>query len=202
MNYEPNTIRWSKGAFILHDADAKEPKMLMRVIGYTRAGLCKTKYVESDQPRKAYENDLQYLHDPACFNLEYWSGYPVLVSEPKACPICGSTDIDTDRMPEDDECDEALAHQCGIHEVWNNLWEDYPEFLYNYAEMHCENEDCGAVIAYGERGYYDRQRNNYTHKKPSPLDYPGTEENAKAKAESERKAQEAASQQRLFGNAP
>jgi hypothetical protein len=102
-------------------------------------------------------------------------------------------------MPEDDEVDTELARACGIHETWNFLEEDYPEFQYNYAEMHCWNEDCGAVIGYGERGYYNRKTNFYDHKKPSPLDYPGTPEHAKAKAEAERRAQEAAGQQRLFG---
>ena len=34
--YPPNTKRWQKGDLVLHDADAKEARMLMRVIAATR----------------------------------------------------------------------------------------------------------------------------------------------------------------------
>lgn len=65
MNYPPNTQRWRKDDLVLHDADAKEPKMLMRVIGYTRDDdLCKTQYVFPYHKRTIYKNDLKYLHDP------------------------------------------------------------------------------------------------------------------------------------------
>lgn len=197
MNYEPNTKRWGEGSLVLHDADVKEAKMLMRVIGYTREGLCAVEYIEPSQPRTVYENDIKYLHDPRQW-LEYWNGYPVLATEPKVCPICDSAEIDVNRMPEDDEFDEALARQCGLTGEWSEIWDQHPEFAYNYAEMHCENDYCGAVVAYGERGYYNKRTNFYDHKKPSPEDYPGTPEYARAKAEAERLAQEAAGQQRLF----
>lgn len=76
MNYEPNTIRWQKGDIVIHDADAKEPKMLMRVIGYTRDGLCKTQYVDWSKKRTVYKNDIQYLHQPERFNiLSCWADY-------------------------------------------------------------------------------------------------------------------------------
>lgn len=64
MNYDPNTTQWRKGDLVLHDADAKEPKMLMKVIGYTRDGLCKTQYLFESHKRTIWENEIAYLHDP------------------------------------------------------------------------------------------------------------------------------------------
>lgn len=69
MNYEPNTRHWRKGDIVLHDADAKEPKMLMRVVGYTRDGLCKTQYVDKRRRRTMWKNDTKYLHDPERFGI-------------------------------------------------------------------------------------------------------------------------------------
>lgn len=62
--YPENTQRWRKGELVLHDSDAKEPRMLMRVIGYTRDGLCKTQYVFPDRRRIIWKNDLKNLHNP------------------------------------------------------------------------------------------------------------------------------------------
>lgn len=65
MNNEPNTTHHPIGALVIHDADAKTDKMLMRVIGYTRAGLCKTRYVNQGvNGRKVYTNEIADLHDP------------------------------------------------------------------------------------------------------------------------------------------
>lgn len=64
MNDTPNTTHWQKGDLVIHDADAKTDKMLMRVIGYTRDGLCKTQYVDRQHRRTIYTNELKYLHDP------------------------------------------------------------------------------------------------------------------------------------------
>jgi hypothetical protein len=69
MNYEPNTTHWLKGDFVLHDMDAKEPKMLMRVIGYTRDGLCKTQYVNTNLRRTIWKSELKYLHEPERFGI-------------------------------------------------------------------------------------------------------------------------------------
>lgn len=71
MNYEPNTRTWRKGDVVIHDADAKEPKMFMRVLGYTREGLVKTKYISKALPRKVWENEQKYLHHPDRFKLHY-----------------------------------------------------------------------------------------------------------------------------------
>lgn len=69
MNYEPNTIQWRRGAIVIHDADAKEPRMLMRIMGFNRAGLAKCQYVHPDRPRKLYTNGIEFLHDPTRFGL-------------------------------------------------------------------------------------------------------------------------------------
>jgi hypothetical protein len=69
MNYEPNTTQWQKGDIVIHDADAKEACMLMRVIGYTRDGLCKTKYVDKSRKRTVWKNGIEFLHDPARFGI-------------------------------------------------------------------------------------------------------------------------------------
>lgn len=73
MNYEPNTIRWGKGDFVLHDADAKEPKMLMRVTGCDDDGCVRTRYVyprEGRNMRQVYRNDTKYLHDPKQWGVD------------------------------------------------------------------------------------------------------------------------------------
>ncbi len=81
MNYEPNTTTWAIGDLVLHDSDHKSPEMLMRVIGYTKNGLCQTKYISDrfqnssgrksrQDMRETWENPLKYLHDPARFDVD------------------------------------------------------------------------------------------------------------------------------------
>lgn len=69
MNYEPNTIQWPRGSIVIHDADAKEPKMLMRIIGYTRSGLAKCQYIDKRKKRTIYPNPIAVLHDPTQFKF-------------------------------------------------------------------------------------------------------------------------------------
>lgn len=69
MNYEPNVSHWRRGDVVIHDADAKRADMLMVVIGRTRDGLVKTRYLDIAQPRNLWVNDLRYLHDPARFGI-------------------------------------------------------------------------------------------------------------------------------------
>lgn len=65
MNDTPNTTHWKKGDLVIHDADLKSDRMLMEVIGYTRDGLCKTRYVNREvSGRKVYTNEIAFLHDP------------------------------------------------------------------------------------------------------------------------------------------
>jgi hypothetical protein len=73
MLYEPNTHHWEVGDLVIHDCDAKQPYMLMRVVGYGRDGLCKTRYIEPkrlSRMRGCFRNELRFLHDPKRFNIE------------------------------------------------------------------------------------------------------------------------------------
>jgi hypothetical protein len=71
MNYEPNTTTWKLDDLVIHDADAKNVNMLMRVIGYTTDGQCRTVYVDDTRRRgNVFVNDIKYLHDPARFGIE------------------------------------------------------------------------------------------------------------------------------------
>ena len=76
MNYKPNVIQWKVGDLVLHDCDAKEGRMLMRVVGFTRNGLVRTAYVDSElqrqwgwPPRSRLINRMVVLHDPARFGV-------------------------------------------------------------------------------------------------------------------------------------
>ncbi len=81
MNYEANKTQWKVGDLVLHDADAKRPEMLMKVIGYARDGRCKTRYAEANQMNgdalrikmrrkpEVWENGISVLHDPARFGV-------------------------------------------------------------------------------------------------------------------------------------
>lgn len=73
MNYPPNTTHWRKGDIVLHDADAKEPRMLMKVIGFTRDGKVKTQYCDLNHKRTIYRNEFKYLHD-----TKQWGIHPDL----------------------------------------------------------------------------------------------------------------------------
>lgn len=81
MNYEENKTQWKVGDLVLHDADAKRPEMLMKVIGYAKDGRCKTRYAEPNQMNgdalrikmrqkpEVWENGIRVLHDPARFGV-------------------------------------------------------------------------------------------------------------------------------------
>lgn len=69
--------RWRKGDLVLHRADAKHPKMLMRVVGYTRDGLCRTVYHHTlllgkkiHNKTAEYRNDTGHLLDPRDFGIK------------------------------------------------------------------------------------------------------------------------------------
>lgn len=69
MNNEPNKIPWEKGSIVVHDADLKQPRGLMRITGYTSNGLAKCRYISKKMPKKIHENLQMYLLDPAQFGL-------------------------------------------------------------------------------------------------------------------------------------
>ena len=69
MNYEPNTTKWEIGDIVIHDADAKNERMLMRVIGYEDNGKLITEYIKFESPDKTYTNRIEVLHAPSLFGI-------------------------------------------------------------------------------------------------------------------------------------
>lgn len=72
MNYEANTTQWKPGDLVLHDADAKEMAMLMKVRAIRPDGFVKTRYIHpayGKSTQKVYVNDMACLHDPARFGV-------------------------------------------------------------------------------------------------------------------------------------
>ena len=74
MNYEPNTIDWWVGDLVIHDADEKSERMVMRVVETgLPLGLIKTEYLDDDlrlggKPRY-YLNRKEVLHNPGRFDI-------------------------------------------------------------------------------------------------------------------------------------
>jgi hypothetical protein len=73
MNYNPNTTQWRVGDIVIHDADAKEPRMLMRIVDFDfsvdQQGLAQCQYVDLRHDREIYPNQIASLHDPARFGI-------------------------------------------------------------------------------------------------------------------------------------
>lgn len=83
-NYEPNKVVWPVGSLVIHDCDAKESRMLMRVVSVPdENGQVETEYVDGYRQcqfkktlRKGQRqlSTLSYLHDPARFNINTAKG--------------------------------------------------------------------------------------------------------------------------------
>ena len=72
MLYEPNTIDWRVGAFVIHDADAKRASMLMQVVKIQENGLIQTKYLfptGGKSKQKIWKNGKEHLLDPKRFGI-------------------------------------------------------------------------------------------------------------------------------------
>lgn len=69
-NCEPNKIIWSVGDLVIHDADAKTQKMLMRVVDTLEDGRIKTRYINTAGGKPYYLNSIEVLHDPAMFGID------------------------------------------------------------------------------------------------------------------------------------
>jgi hypothetical protein len=87
MNYEPNTIAWQPGDLVIHDADGKQARMLMRVLEPVDPnGDCHTEYLDRSlrktlrdmQPRLC---QLAHLHDPARFGIDVSETIPSVHAE-------------------------------------------------------------------------------------------------------------------------
>jgi len=70
VNHEPNNVSWKLGDVVIHDADAKQPAMLMIVVGFRSDGYVHTRYVHGHVDEQVYCNHREMLHDPARFGIE------------------------------------------------------------------------------------------------------------------------------------
>lgn len=69
MNYPENQIKWYVGCYVIHDADAKDESMLMKVIEIVDDDRLKTEYINRNGTQKSYINRFEVLHDPRRFNI-------------------------------------------------------------------------------------------------------------------------------------
>lgn len=69
MNYEPNTINWKVGDLVIHDADKKTERMLMRVTNVIGNGRIETEYANRSGSQPAYINPKEVLLDPDRFKI-------------------------------------------------------------------------------------------------------------------------------------
>jgi len=73
MNYEENERYWMPGAIVIHDGDAKNERMLMRVIATKTDSLgfdlYKTEMLDKTVDKKTFWNEKKYLHDPERFGI-------------------------------------------------------------------------------------------------------------------------------------
>jgi len=74
MNYEENKRDWMPNDIVIHDADAKNERMLMRVLGSMTTSLgfalVKTEYLDKSVSKLVFWNEKKYLHDPTRFNIK------------------------------------------------------------------------------------------------------------------------------------
>ena len=73
--HEANRVEWKTGDYVVHDSDAKQTDMLMIVIGRSRAGGFRTRYVfpfglPRSWRRRVWLNTIEALHDPRRFGIE------------------------------------------------------------------------------------------------------------------------------------
>lgn len=69
MNYEPNKTNWKVGDLVIHDADEKAERMLMKVITIFENGRIGTEYLTREGNQPIYHNSKEVLLDPARFGI-------------------------------------------------------------------------------------------------------------------------------------
>lgn len=107
--------------------------------------------------------------------------------ESMTCKRCGS-DMEVDLLSEDDNYDDQLE-------------QDYPELfsgddwhpLLSYQRCHAECHNCGRIVVYGPRWYYNPTTNWYDLPRPLSL-----EQAKQAEFEAQRASAKAAGQLELF----
>ena len=71
MNNEPNTTDWKVGDLVIHDADEKSSRYLMRITHIDRKdGMIGTVYHNRAGNHPLSLNKAKFLHDPARFGIE------------------------------------------------------------------------------------------------------------------------------------
>jgi hypothetical protein len=99
LNYEPNTIDWEIGSIVISDSDAKEPRMLMTVIGkdenwYMCCLLSQLinlphyhinwrKIEKEGLGVEVYPNRKEFLHHPKRFGIVFDSKRSIFVKKKK-----------------------------------------------------------------------------------------------------------------------
>lgn len=84
MNCEPNTIYWNVGDLVIHDADEKSERMLMRVVETGAPdGRIKTNYANRKWNEPHYLNRKEVLHDPMRFAI----GAPIVHVNDESEPL-------------------------------------------------------------------------------------------------------------------
>ena len=69
MIYQKNKTYWRKGDTVIHDADAKESKMLMIVTNVLDCGCIQTRYHDRSISKELFYNKKEALHDPSRFGI-------------------------------------------------------------------------------------------------------------------------------------
>lgn len=123
MNHKPNEIEWNEGDLVIHDADAKRPHMIMKVIrkyDTPEGKMYATKYLDGGVTKKTYDNDGKYLHGLERFNITPPSDYcDWKHDEHHDCweTSCGNASVFIEGTPKENEC--VFCTYCGkkIREV-------------------------------------------------------------------------------------
>lgn len=77
MNYEPNTINWKVGDLVIHDADEKAERMLMKVIAIFENGRIGTEYLTREGNQPIYHNSKLLTPQPASQKMiRNWDDLP------------------------------------------------------------------------------------------------------------------------------
>lgn len=70
--YPDNAILWARGHTVIHRGDAKEPRMLLKIVGFTRVEKYpKCQYVDRRNGRKIYAFLNKDLLNPEDFKLNF-----------------------------------------------------------------------------------------------------------------------------------
>lgn len=96
MNYKPNETTWKIGDLVIHDADQKSERYLMRVVETRHDGQIKTEYANRTGNERYYWNRKDVLHDPVRFGIDTATAPtppPPVLSEIVSCAVVELAEI-------------------------------------------------------------------------------------------------------------